>query len=149
VHADAGLTDAYAGRVPADVLLVCGVFGHLPDGDIRRTVAHLPHLCAAGASVVWTRHLGPPDGSANLTPALRGWFGEAGFAEVAFRSPAPGHGVGVHRLVAPPRPFVPGVRLFAFTARSGYPVRARPGERLSDPRRSPAEAPAGAGFEGR
>ena len=56
-----------------------------------------------------------------LRPAIREWFRAAGFAEVAFRYPSPGHGVGVHRLVAPPRPFVPGKRLFAFTARSGYP----------------------------
>ena len=29
--ADAGRTDSYAGRVPAEVVLVCGVFGNISD----------------------------------------------------------------------------------------------------------------------
>src|SRR4051794_2354370 len=32
--ADAGWTDSYADAVPADLLLVCGVFGNVPDRDV-------------------------------------------------------------------------------------------------------------------
>jgi hypothetical protein len=49
VEADASLTDSYAGYVPADVLLVCGLFGNISDEDIRRTVSLLPQLCAVSA----------------------------------------------------------------------------------------------------
>jgi ubiquinone/menaquinone biosynthesis C-methylase UbiE len=55
VERDASRTDIYQRLVPADVVLVCGLFGNLGDADIRRTIGHLPMLCARGASVLWTR----------------------------------------------------------------------------------------------
>ncbi|HZG96490.1 MAG TPA: SAM-dependent methyltransferase [Mycobacteriales bacterium] len=111
VTGDAGLSDAYAGAVPADMLLMCGVFGNVPDADVERTVRALPSLCAPGATVIWTRHRGAPD----LTPAIRGWFAESGFAEQAFVAPDDVlFSVGTHVLTGTPAPFSPGVRLFAF-----------------------------------
>lgn len=111
VCGDASSTDAYAGAVPADVVLVCGVFGNVADTDIERTVALLPSLCAPGATVVWTRHRRPPD----RTVDIRRWFGDAGFDEVAFDGPDGFvFSVGVHRLARPPDPFAPGRRLFTF-----------------------------------
>lgn len=112
VEADAGSTTAYAPAVPADLLLVCGVFGNVPDDDVRRTVAELPRLAAPGALVVWTRHRRDPD----LTPRIRAWFRDAGFREEELVSPGPGRfAVGVHRLAAAPLPYEAGVRLFAFS----------------------------------
>lgn len=112
VAADAGVTDAYAGAVPADLVLACGVFGNVSDEDVEQTVRALPQLCAQGGSVVWTRHRRDPD----LTPRIRGWFAEAGFREQAFDSPGPGSfAVGVHRLEGPPLPLERGRRLFAFS----------------------------------
>jgi hypothetical protein len=109
--ADASNTDAYAGVVPADVVLANGVFGNISAIDIEHTVSHLPSLCAPNATVVWTRHRRDPD----LTPAIRAWFVAAGFDEVAFEAPDGFiFGVGVHRLVRDPDPFVPGVKLFDF-----------------------------------
>lgn len=111
VQGDAGVTDSYAGIVPAEVVLVCGVFGNISDSDIETTVAALPTLCSAGATVIWTRHRRSPD----LTPTIRRWFAEAGFEEEAFEAlPGTSVGVGVHRLVAPPADFRPGRRLFTF-----------------------------------
>lgn len=49
---DAGTTAAYAGAAPADLVLVCGVFGNIADADIRATVRALPSLCAEGATVI-------------------------------------------------------------------------------------------------
>jgi hypothetical protein len=110
-EADAGLTSAYEGATPADLVLVCGVFGNLTDADIRRTVRALPTLCAEGATVLWTRHRRPPD----LTPAIRRWFREAGFRHEAFiRVPDGPSSVGVERFVGTPEPFRTGVRLFNF-----------------------------------
>jgi hypothetical protein len=118
VLGDASTTGAYAGAVPADIVLVCGVFGNITDADVRATIAHLPHLCAADATVVWTRGRFEPD----LTPAIRRWFEDSGFAEVAFVAIPDGtESVGVHRLTTAPRPFQPGVQLFTFLERADRP----------------------------
>ncbi|MGH3343201.1 MAG: SAM-dependent methyltransferase [Carbonactinosporaceae bacterium] len=110
-RADAGAVDAYLGAVPADLVLMCGVFGSIGDTDVRRTVGGLRQLCAPGATVVWTRSRRPPD----LTPDIRRWFDGCGFAEVTFDAPADAlHSVGVHRLVAEPQAPVPGRVLFRF-----------------------------------
>lgn len=74
VKGDAGVTDAYAGIVPATVVLACGVFGNISDRDIETTVAALPTLCRAGATVIWTRHRRSPD----LTPRIRSSFSVGG-----------------------------------------------------------------------
>ena len=116
---DAGVTTGYADALPADVLLLCGIFGNVSDSDIGRTVAAAPSLCAPGGTVIWTRHRRPPD----LTPLVREWFAAAGFAEVAFEAPETGStliGVGVHRRLADPGRRSPlasvaGGRLFTFT----------------------------------
>ena len=76
-------------------------------------MAALPSLCAAGALVLWTRHRGPPD----LTPAIRSWFGAAGFREEAFDISHDGFmSVGAHRLTGEPAASIPGQRLFTFAA---------------------------------
>src|ERR1700743_1208395 len=80
LQADAGITDAYAGAVPAQIVVACGIFGNISGRDIEATVAALPSLCAPGALVLWTRHRRAPD----LTPAIRSWFAAAGFGEEAF-----------------------------------------------------------------
>jgi len=109
--ADASNTSAYAGAVPAEVVLANGVFGNISSTDIEHTINHLPSLCAPNATVVWTRHRRDPD----LTPAIRTWFAAAGFDEVAFEAPDGFiFGVGVHRLARDPDPFVPGLKLFDF-----------------------------------
>lgn len=111
VTGDAGSVDAYDGMVPADLVLVCGVFGNIPDADIRNTVESLPALCAPAATVIWTRHRKVPD----LTPTIRTWFDGAGFEELAFESEGAGQfGVGANRLTAEPARFTPGTRLFTF-----------------------------------
>lgn len=116
VAGDASVTDAYAGAVPADLVLLCGVFGNITAGDIANTIHHLPSLCAAQATVTWTRHRHPPD----MTTYIRETFEQGGFDEVAFED-SPPFGVGVNRLVASPQPLQAGVRLFDFI---GYDVLA-------------------------
>ena len=70
LQADAGITDACAGAVPAQIVVVGGIFGNITVSGIQTTVAALPSLCAPSALVLWTRHRSPPD----LTPAIRSWF---------------------------------------------------------------------------
>jgi Putative methyltransferase len=122
VQADAGITDVCSGAVPAQIVVVCGVFGNIAVSDIQATVAGLPSLCAPGALVLWTRHRMPPD----VTPAIRSWFGEAGFREEAFDTSHDGFmSVGAHRLTSKPAALVNGRRLFTFAdTGSDPPARA-------------------------
>lgn len=110
VRGDASLLASYDGAVPADIVLVCGVFGNISDNDIARTIDHLPMLCAPGAAVIWTRGARPPD----LRPAVRRWFAERGFEELAFHGDPESYGVGVQRLLREPEPLDPRVKLFTF-----------------------------------
>lgn len=89
---DAGQVAGYADAVPADVLLLCGIFGNVTPAGVERIVTAAPALCAPGATVLWTRNRRPPD----LTPQIRGWFSAAGFDELAFGAPesSPYTGVG-------------------------------------------------------
>ncbi len=111
-QADAGLVESFADALPADVLLLCGIFGNVSDADIERTVRAAATLCRAGATVIWTRHRRPPD----LTPQLRAWFASSGFEEIAFDvlETTALTSVGVHRLSHASAAGPPGHRLFAF-----------------------------------
>jgi hypothetical protein len=96
VEGDASLVASYAGFLPADLVLICGVFGNINDADIRATVRRMPSFCAPGGTVIWTRHRRAPD----LTPSVRSWFAEAGFEELSFVAPAANVlGVGCHQWV--------------------------------------------------
>ncbi len=99
-QADASLVSNFADVLPADVLLLCGIFGNVSESDIKRTVDAAAALCADGATVIWTRHRRPPD----LTGQVRGWFAASGFDEVAFDALDTGRltAVGVQRLRAAP-----------------------------------------------
>ena len=113
VEADAGITTNLRKGVPADVLLLCGIFGNVTDDDVEHTVRKASTLCNDGATVVWTRHPTPPD----LTVSIRQWFAESGFVEVGFEAPEEWRfGVGAHRLIAEPEAFPSDLRLFTFVS---------------------------------
>ncbi len=109
---DAGLTDGYVGAVPADVVLVCGVFGNVSTEDIEAIITSLDQLCAAEASVLWTRHRFPPD----MTPTIRDWFAQSGFRELAFDVLGDSDyvSVGHHAFAGQPAALQTGRRLFTF-----------------------------------
>jgi hypothetical protein len=112
-HADASHVVSFADVLPADVLLLCGIFGNISDADIDRTIEATPTLCSAGATVIWTRHRRPPD----YTDHIRQVFQTNGFDEIAFEAPdtAGNTGVGVNRLrESSPEP-PPDAPLFLFT----------------------------------
>jgi hypothetical protein len=110
-QADAGYSGAYEGAVPADVLLLCGIFGNVSPTDVRNTVINSKLLCAPDATVIWTRHRRTPDRS----PTIRGWFRDAGFTEIGFDSPGVDHfAVCTERLMDEPHPFSTDVHLFTF-----------------------------------
>ncbi|MBV9823815.1 MAG: SAM-dependent methyltransferase [Actinobacteria bacterium] len=109
---DAGFSSSYLDAAPADLVLMCGVFGNLTDADVRQLVDFLPALCRQGATLIWTRSRRPPD----LTTTIRQWLAEAGFTELDFAAP-PGilGSVGTARYDGEPRPLVGDRQLFRFT----------------------------------
>jgi len=109
--ADASSTRGYAGAAPADLVLLCGIFGNVSDVDVHRTIRALPQLCAPDALVVWTRHRGEGD----VTPTIRRWFAEQDCQEQEFVSPGEdGWAVGAHRFLGRTLPLERDHRLFTF-----------------------------------
>ena len=122
VEGDASQARHFAAHIPADVVVVCGVFGNISDADIHRTIECMPTWLAPGGSVVWTRHRREPD----LTPTVRQWFADAGFEEASFESPDEFVlTVGRHRLPgdrAGQGAFDPAAQLFTFVGDGSLPA---------------------------
>jgi hypothetical protein len=114
VTGDASVTDQYRDMTPADLVLVCGVFGNLADEDIERTIGTCRQLCKAGAVVIWTRERTAPD----RVPLICGWFEDRGFDRQWLSAPDAGFGVGAHRFRGEPQPSAGGERMFTFGSRA-------------------------------
>jgi hypothetical protein len=109
IVADAGSSDAYLGLVPADLVLLCGVFANVDLADAGRTVDLLASLCAPGASVVWTSYgTGLPDADAVVARL------EAGAFERISVVREDGYVVATHRFTGATAPLPAGERVFEF-----------------------------------
>jgi hypothetical protein len=113
-EADAAVVAGFADALPADVLLLCGIFGNVSDEDIERMIEASAVMCAPGATVIWTRHRRAPD----LTPQIRAWFAASGFDELAFDALDTDRlmSVGANRLRQAPPAGLPESPLFTFRA---------------------------------
>jgi hypothetical protein len=112
-EADAAAVASFADVLPADVLLLCGIFGNISDEDIKFTVESASAMCRPGGTVIWTRHRRPPD----LTPQIRAWFAASGFDELAFDALDTSDRmmtVGANRLSRATAAGLPGRPLFTF-----------------------------------
>jgi hypothetical protein len=107
---DAGLRRLYAGAIPVDLLLLCGVFGNLVLSDIERCAAFAASAVRPDGLVVWTRHRGAPD----CVPAIRSWFTANGFVEEYVNPETDPVAVVLNRYAGPPRPLAPQERIFTF-----------------------------------
>lgn len=121
VVGDAASTALYAGMVPADLVLMCGVFGNITDEDVEATIGYCTELCRGGGTVIWTRHRKPPD----LVPHICRWLEARGFERQWLSEPDADFGVGVHRFTGEPRPLTADGHMFTFArydARTGRMV---------------------------
>jgi hypothetical protein len=109
---DAGDTGSYSGAVPADLVLLVGIFGNISPADIERTIRAAPQLCRAGATLLWSRGRDGDD----LNDEIRAWFAESGFAELAYatREDAGKPALGAMRYDGEAEALVPDRRLFTF-----------------------------------
>jgi hypothetical protein len=110
--ADAGNTEAYLGAVPADLVLMVGIFGNISDADLENTIASAPQFCRLGATLVWSRGRDHND----RNDAVRLWFADAGFTELDYVARETGSrpALGAMRFDAQPQPLAPERRLFTF-----------------------------------
>lgn len=99
--AGAGVPASFADHAPASVLLLCGIFGNIPDVDIERTIRALPSYLGQDALVIWTRGDHEVDDVTRaVSPSERArWmFANAGFEQMHFTAPADAaFRVGMHR----------------------------------------------------
>jgi hypothetical protein len=111
---DAGNSTAYAGAVPADLVIMIGIFGNISDDDVRRTIMTAPQLCRTGATLLWSRATSPDDGNSLVRSVLPA----AGFVELDYREFDSGEeeraALGSARYDGPPQPLITGQQLFTF-----------------------------------
>jgi hypothetical protein len=109
---DAGFTDAYIDAVPADLVLLVGIFGNIADADVFRTIEAAPQLCRPGATLLWSRGRGARD----LNDEIRARFAAARFLEQDYLTLDAGSrpAIGAVRYEGPRAELVAGQRLFTF-----------------------------------
>ncbi|MFG1994999.1 class I SAM-dependent methyltransferase [Actinoplanes sp. NPDC048988] len=115
---DSGSAGTFLDAAPAHIVMACGVFGNISDGDVRRTIAALPALLAEDGIVIWTRGRGGQD--ADPSESVRADLEAHGFQEIAFTRPVDARfRVGLHRLATAPPPgrLTAQAQLFSFVPR--------------------------------
>ncbi len=109
---DAADSSNYADAVPADVVLLVGIFGNISHADIHTMITTAPQFCAPGATVIWSRGRDRDD----INDRIRSEFATAGFVESAYAesdlSSRPA--VGALRYDGPPVPLDTKQHLFTF-----------------------------------
>ena len=121
VTGDAAEIDHYLEPAPADLVLVCGLYGNIGPEDIERTVAACAGLCAQGGTVIWTRGRSR-NRTSKTVDRIRGWYARDGFEELYGSAEDVSLYVGAHRQTREPAAPPPaGTRLFEFV---GYDVLA-------------------------
>jgi 2-polyprenyl-3-methyl-5-hydroxy-6-metoxy-1,4-benzoquinol methylase len=119
VGGDATMSSAYEGMVPADLVLVCGVFGHVTEAETPRLVRNLSFLCKPGGFVIWTRRRNDRD-STRHTSKIQNLLHEAAFEEVCFEvTPEGKFGVSTYRYLGEPLTLPNDQQLFEFSEFSG------------------------------
>ncbi|MEH2328347.1 class I SAM-dependent methyltransferase family protein [Nostoc sp.] len=96
VNDDATNSSNYVGAVPADIVIVCGIFGNLADeAELNRLLRNLSLLTKKGSLIIWTR--GDTKGIRH-SDTVRKLLCEAEFEEVSFKlTPTGDMGVGLYR----------------------------------------------------
>lgn len=112
VVGDGGSPGSYRGAVPADLVLLGGVFANIDRADALRTVAALPGFCRPGAMVVWSSY-GPRLAEADivLTRLESGPFQR----HTLVRGTRSDFLVAAHRYLGGPTDLPYGERLFSFS----------------------------------
>ena len=117
LHADATSFVTYRNIAPADVLLVCGVWGHVPPEERTSLVHACGVLSKPGGVVIWTR--GVRHGTARLE-AIRERFAGPAWEEVRVTiTPDAKWAVATYRNVGPASAMPTSGQIFHFQTAAG------------------------------
>jgi hypothetical protein len=58
---DAGAVNSFIDVLPADILMLCGIFGNIEHSDVKNVIEHIQCLINEGGYVIWTRGGSEPD----------------------------------------------------------------------------------------
>jgi hypothetical protein len=117
INADATDYSTYKDFVPCDVILVCGVWGHVPAEERAGLVRGLAAFCKPGGSVVWTR--GISKGVSRLED-IQSQFEAASWEQVDVSATPDGSWVvGTHRYRGPSLEAPRTGRIFNFRKNAG------------------------------
>jgi hypothetical protein len=117
LHADATLYATYQAIAPADIVLLCGVWGHVPVHERTRVIRALACVCKSGGTVIWSRSVAKGLGQLDQIQSL---FRAPSWERIGLTlTPDKSWAVATHRhcgrVVDPP----PDGQIFHFSAGAG------------------------------
>ncbi|MEX2306169.1 MAG: class I SAM-dependent methyltransferase [Pirellulales bacterium] len=117
LNQDATVYETYKNIAPADIVLACGVWGHVPPEGRVTLVRALAALCKPGGTVLWSR--GVSKGMHRLD-AVESLFLSPSWEKVALNlTPDNQWAVAIHRYCGPPRELPNSGQIFHFQRVAG------------------------------
>jgi len=117
LHKDATAFETYLQIAPSDILLVCGVWGHVPVDERSQLVYALSCFCRPGGTVIWT--CGAKKGG-NRVQAIQSLFTGSSWECVRLSStPDQRWAVATHRYCGPPNALPRSGPIFNFQRNAG------------------------------
>jgi hypothetical protein len=117
IHGDATDCATYRNIVPCDIVLVCGVLGHVRPDERPALVQSLRGFCKPGGKVIWTR--GVKRGMARFTEFQK-LFEDSAFELVRETFTPDGKwGICTCQYLGPPRELPMSGRIFNFDRKAG------------------------------
>jgi hypothetical protein len=117
INADATDYATYRNILPCDIVLVCGVLGHVRPDERGTFVQKLAAFCNSEATLIWTRRV--DKGESRFTQ-FRQLFERSSFERVRETiTPDDKWGVATHRYVGPPCELPKTGRIFRFERNAG------------------------------
>jgi len=117
LNKDATAYATYKDIGPADIVLVCGVWGHVPTHERARLVRAITSLCKPGGAVIWTR--GVSNGVARLHE-IQSLFSRSSWVEVRLSVTSDRNwAVTTYRYCGPPRELPDSGQIFHFQRSAG------------------------------
>ena len=117
LHADATIYETYQGIAPADIVLLCGVWGHVPSHERTNVIRALACLCKPGGAVIWSRAVAK--GMARLQQ-IQSLFATSSWEKVAVTiTPDKSWAVATHRYSGPTVELPPDGQIFHFAIGAG------------------------------
>jgi hypothetical protein len=85
LNGDATSSSAYEGIAPANLVLLCGMLGHVDEASTLMLVEYLPALCRSGGFLIWTRNLNYREGVRHVD-LFKSLLRKSGFEEMRFEA---------------------------------------------------------------